>query len=176
MRWLLRIAVALALVVLLLVGVGFLLPSRYHVERSVEIGAPPAKIYALLADPREWKKWTIWNRRDPGMKMAYGGPPSGTGAKWSWVSQTEGSGAMEFTEARQDERIAYRLSFPEFGMESSGAVTLVPAGDKVRVTWTNEGDLGLNPMSRWFGLTLDRVVGADFSAGLANLKRLAEAN
>jgi len=29
-------------------------------------------------------------------------------------------------------------------------------------------------MSRWFGLVMDRVVGADFEAGLDNLKRLAE--
>jgi uncharacterized protein YndB with AHSA1/START domain len=175
MRWVLRIVVALVLVVVILAGVGFLLPSHYRIERSVEISAPPSKVYALLADPREWKRWTVWNQRDPAMKMDYSGPQSGVGAEWSWISKSEGSGSMEFTEARQDERIGYRLAFPEFGMQSSGALTLAPTGDKVRVTWTNEGDLGANPMSRWFGLMMDRAVGADFAAGLANLKRLAEA-
>ncbi len=174
MRWLLRIVVALVLIVVILLGVGFLLPSSYRVERSVEIGAPPAKIYALLADPREWKRWTVWNQRDPAMKMEYAGPPSGTGAKWSWVSKTEGSGAMEFVDAHQDESIGYTLSFPEFDMRSSGAITLAPAAGKVRVTWTNEGKLAANPLNRWFGLMMDRLVGPDFDAGLANLKKLAE--
>jgi uncharacterized protein YndB with AHSA1/START domain len=178
MRWLLRIVVTLILVVVILAGVGFLLPSRYHVERSVEIGAPSAKVYALLVDPHEWKRWTIWNQRDPGMKVEYAGPQSGAGAKWSWESKTEGTGNMEFTEVRQDELVAYKLNFPDFGMQSGGALTLTPsagAAGKVRVRWTNDGELGLNPMSRWFGLMMDRLVGPDFDAGLGNLKRLAEA-
>jgi Tfp pilus assembly protein PilV len=59
-------------------------------------------------------------------------------------------------------------------MESAGALTIASAAGNARVTWTNEGDLGRNPMGCWFGLMMDRCVGADFNAGLANLKRLAE--
>jgi len=146
MRWLLRIAAALVVLVVVLAAVGFMLPSRFHVERSVEIGAPAGKIYGLIADPHEWKRWTVWNQRDPAMKMAYSGPASGVGAGWSWVSKTEGTGNMEFTDARPDERIGYKLTFPEFGMQSAGALTLAAAGGKVRVTWTNEGELGGNPI------------------------------
>jgi hypothetical protein len=36
------------------------------------------------------------------------------------------------------------------------------------------GDMGSNPLFRWFALTMDSMVGKDFSAGLANLKALAE--
>jgi len=38
-----------------------------------------------------------------------------------------------------------------------------------------EGDLGRSPLNRWFGLFMDKLVGPDFEAGLANLKRLSEA-
>ena len=38
-----------------------------------------------------------------------------------------------------------------------------------------EGDLGRSPINRWFGLFMDRLVGPDFEAGLANLKRISEA-
>ncbi|HXF44955.1 MAG TPA: SRPBCC family protein [Burkholderiaceae bacterium] len=174
MKWLLRIAVGLVGLLVVLAGIGLLLPSQFKVERSVQIAAPADRVYALIADPREWKRWTVWNRRDPAMKMEYGGAPAGAGAKWSWQSGSEGSGNMEFTEAKPGERIAYRLSFPEFGMQSSGLLTIVPTGDGVRVTWTNEGDMGASPVSRWFGLFMDRLVGPDFEGGLANLKRLAE--
>jgi uncharacterized protein YndB with AHSA1/START domain len=174
MKWLLRIAVGLVGLLVVLAGIGLLLPSQFKVERSVQIAASADRVYPLIADPREWKRWTVWNRRDPAMKMEYGGAPSGAGARWSWQSKSEGNGSMEFTDAKPGERIAYRLSFPEFGMQSSGLLTIVPTGDGVRVTWTNEGDMGASPVSRWFGLFMDRLVGPDFEGGLANLKRLAE--
>jgi hypothetical protein len=60
-------------------------------------------------------------------------------------------------------------------MQSAGVVTIAPAGSGVRVSWTNEGEMGANPINRWFGLLMDRMVGKDFDAGLVNLKKLAEA-
>jgi hypothetical protein len=36
------------------------------------------------------------------------------------------------------------------------------------------GDLGHNPLNRWFGLFMDKMVGPDFDEGLANLRRISE--
>jgi hypothetical protein len=36
------------------------------------------------------------------------------------------------------------------------------------------GDMGKNPLLRWFALNADGMVGTDFEAGLAKLKRTAE--
>jgi len=174
MKFLIRGIVVLLGLVILLLAVGLLLPSHFKVQRSAQIAAPASKVYPLIAAPAAWAKWSVWNQRDPAMKIEYSGPASGSGAKWSWHSATEGSGTMEFTDAVADRRIGYRLSFPEFGMQSSGLLSIEPAPDGVRVTWTNEGDMGANPLNRWFGLFMDRLVGPDFEAGLANLKKLAE--
>lgn len=159
---------------LLVVGVGFFLPGRFAVERSVVVDAPADRVFNLVVDPREWKRWTVWNRRDPNMEITYGGPPFGQGARWSWVSRSEGSGSMHFTRVVPNERLGYELSFPEFGMKSEGEVILVPAGSGTRVTWTNRGDVGGNPLKRYLAVSMDRLVGPDFEAGLANLKQLAE--
>jgi uncharacterized protein YndB with AHSA1/START domain len=174
MKWLWRILGTVVALILILIAVGFLLPSRYKVQRSIEVAAPPDKVYTLIADPREWKRWTVWNRRDPAMKIEYAGPPSGVGAKWSWQSRSEGSGAMEFTAAMPGQRLGYRLSFPEFGIQSDGVLLLETFGGGTRVIWTNEGDMGSSPLNRWFGVMMDTLVGPDFEAGLANLKQLAE--
>lgn len=174
MKFLIRAGVAVLALIVLLLAIGFVLPSRFKVERSMEIAAPPAKVYPLLASPAAWKDWSVWNRRDPAMKLDYGGPASGAGARWRWQSATEGNGEMEFTDAVPDKRIGYRLSFPDFGMQSTGALTLEPTATGVRVRWSNEGDMGGNPVNRWFGLFMDKMVGPDFEAGLANLKQLAE--
>ena len=174
MKWFGRIALALLVIVGLFVAVGLLLPSGFKVQRTVEFSAPPDRIYPLIADPREWKRWSVWNRRDPAMTMQYSGEPRGTGARWSWKSASEGNGEMEFTRAVANERVDYALSFPDMGMRSSGQLRLEPQGAGTRVTWTNEGDMGGNPVNRYFGLFMDRLVGPDFEGGLKNLKVLVE--
>jgi uncharacterized protein YndB with AHSA1/START domain len=174
MKWFGRVALGLLVVVGLLLGIGLLLPSGFKVQRGLEIAAAPDRIYPLIADPREWKRWSVWNRRDPAMAMEYGGAASGAGARWAWKSATEGNGEMEFTHAVPDERIDYALTFPDMGMRSRGQLRLERTAAGTRVTWTNEGDMGANPVNRYFALFMDRLVGPDFEGGLGNLKALVE--
>ena len=174
MRTLKTVLVVVVVLVVLLLAVGFFLPSGFQVARSTEIKAPAEKIYALIADPRQWQKWTVWNQRDPGMKVTFSGAPAGQGAKWAWESKSEGTGSMEFTKAEPNRMIEYALSFPEFGMRSTGTLSLQAAGPVTRVTWTNAGDVGGNPLKHYLALFMDRMVGPDFEKGLANLKALAE--
>jgi uncharacterized protein YndB with AHSA1/START domain len=169
-----RILLGLVAIVILLVAVAYALPAHYIVVRSIVIDAQPEKIYPLVANTRAWKQWSAWNQRDPNMTIVYAGPESGAGAQWKWQSKSEGNGEMTLTAADPDRRIGYRLYFPDFNSTASGALTFDPVSAKAtRVTWTNEGDLGNNPMMRWMGLMMDRMVGRDFDAGLANLKALA---
>lgn len=174
MRILKRVAVGLATVIALLFFLGLFLPGQFKVERSAQIAAPPEKIYALLESPREWPKWTVWNQRDPNMQLTYSGPEKGQGAGWAWQSTTEGAGSMEFTRAEAPKLIEYRLAFPEFKIASAGKLQLSAADGGTRVTWSLAGELGGNPINRYFGLAMDSMVGKDFAAGLANLKALAE--
>lgn len=174
MSILIKIVAGLAAFIALLALIGLMLPKNFRIERSIVIAAPAGKIYPLIADPHMWPKWGVWNQRDPNMKMDFSGAASGAGAKWSWQSKSEGNGAMEFTAADPDKRIAYQLTFADFGMVSSGALTLSPGTAGTTVSWTNAGEFGGNPFMRYFGLMMDRMVGKDFDAGLNNLKQLAE--
>ncbi|MBK6472652.1 MAG: SRPBCC family protein [Betaproteobacteria bacterium] len=76
-KWIMIVLLTLAAV---LVGGGYLLSPKFTVSRSIGIAAPPEKVYALVADPRGWKQWSVWNRRDPAMQIDYFGPASGAGA------------------------------------------------------------------------------------------------
>ena len=171
LKWLL--IVLIGLVALLFLG-GYALSPEFKAVRSASIDAPADKVYALLADPREWKRWSVWNRRDPAMAITYSGPPSGAGAAWEWKSKSEGDGKMTFTAAEAGKRIAYDLYFPDFGTTSSGDLMLTPEGSSTKVIWTMNGNMGSNPLMRWMALFGDKMVGGDFEAGLANLKALAE--
>ena len=171
LQWALAVVGAIALVLVL---AGLVLPSGFAVERSIEINAPPRMIYDYVVEPKQWTKWSVWTRRDPQMRITYSGPPFGMGAKWSWVSKSEGSGSMVLTRVEPDKRVEYALSLADFGVRSTGALALDPAGTRTRVTWTTTGDVGSNPLKHYLAVLMDRLVGPDFEAGLANLKALAE--
>lgn len=170
-QWTLAAVGAVALAIVLC---GVALPSKFSVTRSVTIAAPAERIYDLVVEPRQWAKWSAWQQRDPGMRVTYAGPPFGLGAKWSWESGKEGSGSMEFTRVVPDRLVAYSLVFADFGMRSTGAFTLEPEASGTRVTWTNAGDMGGNPLKHYVAAAMDHMVGPDFERGLANLKALAE--
>jgi uncharacterized protein YndB with AHSA1/START domain len=174
MKFLIRAIVVIVGLMVLMVAIGFVLPAHFKVQRSIDIAAPAATVYPLIAAPAAWKNWSEWNRRDPQMKITYAGPAAGIGAGWRWESATEGNGEMTFTQAVPEQRLDYTLKFPDVGMASTGQFLIEPAAAGVRVTWTNEGAMDRNPINRWFGLFMDRLVGPDFEAGLANLKALAE--
>lgn len=171
LKW--TVIALIGLVALLFAG-GYALSPKFTAVRSTSIAAPADKVYALIADPREWKRWTVWNQRDPVMQITYSDPPAGTGAGWAWKCKSEGDGKMTFTAAEANRRLAYELFFPDFGTTSTGALELAADGAGTKVTWSIDGDMGSNPLFRWLALFGDRMVGPDFEAGLANLKALAE--
>jgi len=170
-KWLVGIVLVLAVV---LVGGGMLISPKFSVTRSALVQAPPEKVYPLVASPKAWKTWSVWTQRDPQMQIDYRGAESGVGAVWEWKSKDQGDGRMSFVAAEPNRRVVYELFFPDFGTTSTGSIAFVPEASGTRVTWTMDGDFGSNPLFRWFAPFADKMVGADFEAGLANLKALAE--
>lgn len=175
MKILLKILGGLAVLVLLLVVVAFFLPNAYRVERSIVIKARPETVFALFGDLGRWKEWGAWQERDPAMKITLSEKRTGVGAWSAWESKSEGNGKMTITAVEPAKSAAYLLEFPDMGMKSNGSMTLQPADAGVKVVWVDAGDLGMNPMNRWFGLFLDKMIGPDFDRGLTKMKALAEA-
>ncbi len=173
MKILIKILGGFALLIVLLVVVAFFLPRKYHVERSLVFQAQPAEILAPCADLREWKAWGVWYQRDPQLKATYSNPATGVGSWCSWESKNEGNGKMTISSLAPT-KVVYALEFPDYAMKSMGVMELKPDGGGYRLVWSDEGDLGLNPMNRWFGLFLDKIIGKDFETGLVNLKKLVE--
>lgn len=137
------------------------------------IKAAPATVHTQVADMKQWRTWTVWHQRDPQIKNSYSDQQAVVGSWAAWESKTEGNGRSTLTEVSPT-RVVYDLEFPDVGMRMVGVFDLAPQADGVRVVWSTSGDLGMNPMNRWFGLFLDRLMGPDFEAGLANLKRNLE--
>ncbi|MFN0087484.1 MAG: SRPBCC family protein [Blastocatellia bacterium] len=175
MRILKRFLLGLVSVLAVLVVVGFLLPASYRVERSVTMRAKPEDVFHHLHTLKTWPEWTAWNhQRYPDMKVSFRGPDAGIGATYDWDGKDVGQGYLTITAADPNKGIEYDLNFQNGEFLSKGGVTMAPAGEEVKVTWVNEGQLGSNPVNRYFGLMMDRMMGPDFEAGLMNLKQKLE--
>jgi effector-binding domain-containing protein/uncharacterized protein YndB with AHSA1/START domain len=175
MRFVKKAAIFLVVLVVLLAGIGMLLPRMRHVERSTTIGAPPATVFALVNGYRLFNKWSPWFELDPAARYTYEGPDFGVGARMAWTSEKKdvGSGSQEIVESRPHEAVKVKLDFGGQGT-AMAQWTLAPEGEGTKVTWGLDADMGAGPIGRWFGLMMDGMVGKDYEKGLAGLKTLAE--
>jgi uncharacterized protein YndB with AHSA1/START domain len=174
MKLVVRISAVLVGIWVILLGIGFVLPGHYRVERTTLVAAKPAAVYPLVSDLKAWKRWGVWFERDPAMQISYSPFTSEVGAWSQWKSKSQGDGKMTISAVRPPEYFEYRMEFTDMGMVSTGTMGLTPVGGSTRVSMTMEGDLGRSPVNRWFGLFMGKLVGPDFDEGLANLKRIAE--
>jgi len=155
--------------------VSLFLPSRYRVERALLMKTTAGAVLTRINTLKTWPEWTAWTvAKYPDMRISFSGPEAGVGATYSWQGKSTGHGTLKITRSDPEKGIGYDLDFENGKYLSRGAILLEPAGDAVKVTWSNEGDLGWNPVSRYFGLLMDRMMGPDFEEGLRNLKREVE--
>lgn len=172
-------AATLALVVLVLLAglLGFAAtrPDTFRVQRSTSIKASPQRIHALIDDFHNWTAWSPWEKLDPALKRTYGGAASGPGAVYEWEGNKKaGQGRMEITEATPA-RTVIKLDFVKpFEAHNTVDFNLVPRGDATDVIWTMNGQNTFMGKLMSVFINMDRLVGKDFEAGLANLKAAAE--
>jgi effector-binding domain-containing protein len=171
-----RILLALLALILVLVVVGFLLPRHVHVERSLTMKAPKVVLFEQVNSFRNWARWSPWFQIDTAMKVSYSGPEAGTGANISYKSDNSevGNGQLTITNSSAYDSISVEMDFMENG-KASGKFTFAGSDSGTLVKWMMESDLGNNPVSRWFGLFMDKMVGNDFEKGLSNLDKLTAA-
>ncbi len=155
---------------LILWGVSLLMTSDYHVQRQILINAAPEEIFPYINILENWNYWSPWIEQDPQMKITYEGPPSGVGAAQSWHSEKMGSGSLKINEVVENRSIGYQFTIDGFNSTSSGEIRLEPESGGTRVIWSDNGDLGPSPLSKYFKLMMNNMIGSDFEAGLKNLK------
>jgi Polyketide cyclase / dehydrase and lipid transport len=150
-------------------------PSSYRVERRASVAAAPDVVMAEIADLKRWTSWSPWEHADPKLQRRYGGAPAGVGSTYYWSGGHSGQGRMTVVGAgTQKVEIELEIERPR-PSSSDVEFTVSPEGKGTRVTWVMTGEMD------WRGKVLavlaspDRTLGADLEKGLAQLKRVAEA-
>ena len=175
MRLLKTLSLGLFVLVTGFVISAYLLPRNVTVERQVTIAAPPEVVFPLVNSLQRSTEWSPWILRDPAISVTFEGPSEGVGNIMIWTSEvdTVGNGRQEIVESIANQRVATLLDFGEMGTANAW-IDLAQIEGGTQVTWGLNADMGLNPIGRWMGLMMDRLVGPDYEAGLANLQDLIE--
>jgi effector-binding domain-containing protein len=172
-----NIIIGLVVLAAAVVGGAYLLPQNAHVERAMVFKAAPDEIFTIVNDLTRFNEWSPWAKLDANAKYTLDPlrPPSGKGAKMSWTSEDPnvGNGSQEIVESEPFKLIKMKLDFGSDGI-AYGTFTFEPVEGGTRVVWAFDSDLGMSPVSRYFGLMFDSMIGKDYETGLARLKELAE--
>lgn len=171
-----KIAIVLVVIFALIMALAATRPDTFSVERRVTIKAPPEKIMPLLADFRNWQRWSPWERLDPNMQRTFSGPASGLGAAYAWTGNSDvGQGRMEIIEYTPPAKTAIKLQFIKpMAITNTTTFALSPQGDSTEVVWTMAGPMPFLSKVMSVFMSMDTMVGRDFERGLAQLKAAAE--
>jgi ribosome-associated toxin RatA of RatAB toxin-antitoxin module len=141
-------------------------PDTYHVERSATVAAPAATVFGVVDDLATWKEWSPW------------ATTTGVGASYAWEGNKEvGKGKMTIVDSRPNERVVQKLEFIE-PFQSVAEVSFAfksDSPDNTKVTWAIDGKHNFISKAINVVKPMDKMMGPDFDAGLASLKRVAEA-
>ncbi|MBK9523464.1 MAG: SRPBCC family protein [Bacteroidetes bacterium] len=171
-----RILFIIAILLLLIAGIGLLLPSQVHVERSIDINKDQNSLFSFVSNYDNWNQWSPWYELDTATLYTFEGPHSGKGAilKWKSDNKNVGQGSMTITDLVAPELIKQDLNFMDEGISKS-EYRFKPAATGTTVTWALDMEMGFNPLFRIIGKFMDGMVGKDFEKGLLKLKTITEA-
>lgn len=171
--------IILIIIVLLVIGVliyASTKPNTFSVVRKLTINASPEKIFAEINDFNRWLSWSPWEQKDPQMQRSFSGPVSGVGATYDWNGDKNvGQGRMEIIESSASQKIIIKLDFfKPFEAHNFAEFTLIPEGEKTLVVWEMRGPQPFIGKVMCTFMSMDKMVGNDFEAGLNRLKALTE--
>jgi len=174
------IALLVGLAVMLAIGALLIYaasrPKVLAVQRSALIQAPAEKIHPLINDLHRFNIWNPYGKKDPALKGSYRGPASGPGAGYDFEGNKDvGKGSLLITDAAAPTRVTMQLDMIA-PMEGHNTIdfTLAPRGEATEVTWAMHGPSPFIARLAGVLFDMDRMIGRDFEAGLANLKSVAE--
>jgi effector-binding domain-containing protein len=170
-----RILFIILCIALVVIAAGYVLPRKVHVERKLVMVISQKTIYNQVNTLKNWTKWLPWLQKDTSLHILCSGPESGVGATLKWLSSDRniGNGSISIISGVVSDSLEVVFDFAEKG-KSTGKFIFLKANEGIIVTYSLASDLGMNPISRWFGLFSDYLIGPDIEQSLYNLKELVQ--
>src|SRR5690606_4741069 len=175
MTRLLELLISMAIVAVLFLLVGLLLPSSRYLTESVETNRRMAIVFDTI---NSFKRFGDWHPFALGqVRLNRSGPDEGVGARIDYDSEVSGvgKGSWEIVESEQDSKVVYRIEDDKRGSNKSTSFTLKPTGRggrNIEITQDYSVEYGWDLLGRYAGLYVSRNVGDTMKLGLSRLTNM----
>ena len=162
-------------IILVLVVVGVILPSSYHVERSIIIKQSNKSIFPYLNKLQKWPSWTALNvNKDYSLELNYFGSMQGIGSGMTYQGDKLGKGTITIIDNEMDDHVDFTLLINN-RFNTTGHIQIDAQSESTaQVTITLDGDVGFHLPNRFIILLMDNVAGSLFQESLDRLKMVVE--
>ena len=179
MTRLLELLVAVAIVFVLAVVLGIVLPSHAHIERSVVVSSPVRQVFDVVSGFRTYPSWNALRAYDPKVQLNFKGVALGPGAEvdWSSADQRVGSGSLVVAADPppiQDKEVTWNMNNNWKGEDKKLTIDIEPSanGKTAKVTMGYDVDYGWDIVSRYSGLYLEGDPATQISYQLTALQSM----
>jgi hypothetical protein len=139
MKWLVRVALCLAAVVLLVILIGVLLPRKHVVARSVSLHQPPETVWKLITGAPTWR---------PDIKSYQELPANDNHRMWREVNEHGQAITFEAVESLPPRRLVTRIADPKLPFGGTWTYEITPTNSGCSLTITENGEV-YNPLFRF---------------------------
>lgn len=159
------------LIILILV-IGFLLPTHYQIKKSIYIEATPTSLDYWLFDLKNWPSWQTWHLINPDLTFIFGEKTRGVGAFLAWQGRYQ-TGELTFSMV-DDKNIQFNILFNDEHLAFS-ALKIEPIifhkdRSKYLVSWTIEGEITPPIFAGYLALLHKIILSSALEVGLKNLQ------
>jgi hypothetical protein len=174
MRYIKGLLVGLIGLFIIITLLSLLLPSQVKVSRAVVINAATGKVYAQIADFKNWKNWEPLFASDSAI-ITFSDPASD---KLSFCDVSYKDKQIHLSMVSMD------TASVKFLLQSKGEddilneIDIVPVGanNGIEVEWKALTKLHWYPWEKFYGIFIDKMTGDGYEDALNRLKDFAEKN
>jgi hypothetical protein len=176
MKFLKWFLIAVAAIFLLFAVAGFFTPKHFEMQRSAKIDIDTNTLFEYLANFENMKDWSSWAEMDLNTRYDYYGNPGTEGHGYTWKGNNDvGSGTMYYNSMEPGKKLGWNLEFVEpFESTAQGEFVLNASGNQTELIWKFETEYGHFESVLMALMNMEKMLGADFEKGLANLQKLAK--
>lgn len=165
-----RVTRVLALVILLLVGAGFFLPTDYRVERSILIDASPQRILSLALEGENFPLWLyVQNGR---LQSSQGELSIGQTLAIDYQDK-DAQGRLTLLSASSSQFTFEVQPKPNVNLVKN-QIRLLPSAQGTQVIWQIEGELQAGFIGPYLAMFANDIAGENFEISLQKLKDIVE--
>ncbi|RDS86753.1 polyketide cyclase [Dyella psychrodurans] len=183
----LEFIVALIIVAVLGVAVGFIMPGSGHVERSLTVGKDLRQVYDVVANFRTFPDYGVLRAYDPSTKYTLSGNAYGPGAEISWSSLDPKVGEGKLTVASttpefdkidttvNSAEIVWNVDNDWRGNDKHFTLDLLRQGSTgklTKITWSYDVSYGMSILNRYSNMYIHGAPDAFIQYSMNNLQNV----